>query len=53
MPGVRVDGWVEGGRRRSRRGADEGSMVREEVLKHVVEGMRGELFRELMEVVGV
>jgi hypothetical protein len=49
---VEVEGW-EAGRRKSRRGVDEANMAREQVMKHVVEGMRGEVFRELREVLGV
>jgi hypothetical protein len=55
LPEVEVEGWLESGsrRRRSRRGVDEGLLVREAVVRHVVEGMRGELVRDLMmEVVG-
>jgi hypothetical protein len=47
LPEVEVDGRL-GGRRRSRRGVDEGLLVREAVVRHVVEGMRGELVRELV-----
>jgi hypothetical protein len=44
-----VEGWLGGGRRRrSRRGVDEGLVVREAVVRHVVEGLRGELVRELV-----
>jgi hypothetical protein len=50
LPQVEVEGWLGGGkrRRRSRRGVDEGLLVREAVVRHVVEGMRGELVRELL-----
>jgi hypothetical protein len=50
LPEVRVEGWLGSGRRRSRRGVDEGLLVREVVVRHAVEGMRGELVRELMEM---
>jgi hypothetical protein len=52
LPEVGVEGRLGGGRRRkrSRRGVDEGLLVREVVVRHMVEGMRGELVRELMEV---
>jgi hypothetical protein len=50
LPEVEVKGRLESG---SRRGVDEGLVVREAVVRHVVEGMRGELVRDLMkEVVG-
>jgi hypothetical protein len=47
---VGVEGWLGGGRRRrrSRRGVDEGLLLREAVVRHVVEGLRGELVRELV-----
>jgi hypothetical protein len=48
LPEVEVGGWLESGRRRSRRGVAEGLLVREAVMRHVVGGMRGELVRELM-----
>jgi hypothetical protein len=55
LPEVEVEGWLGGGRRRrSRRGVDEGLLlVREAVVRHVVEGMRGELVRELVAWAGV
>jgi hypothetical protein len=53
LPEVELKGRLGGSRRRSRRGVDEGLLVREAVVRHVVEGMRGELVRDLMmEVVG-
>jgi hypothetical protein len=39
---------AQGGRRRSRRGVDEGLLLGEQVVRHAVEGMRGELVRELL-----
>jgi hypothetical protein len=49
-----VVGWLGGGRRRrSRRGVVEGLPLREAVVRHVVEGLRGELVRELVGVWGV
>jgi hypothetical protein len=52
LPEVEVEGWLGGGgKRRSRRGVDEGSLVGEQVVRFVVEGMRGELFRELVGLV--
>jgi hypothetical protein len=43
---VEVKGWLGGGkRRRIRRGVHEGLLLREAVVRHVVEGMRGELVR--------
>jgi hypothetical protein len=52
LPEVEVEGRLGGGKRR-RRGVDEGLLVREAVVRHVVEGMRGELVRELVGWVGV
>jgi hypothetical protein len=49
LPEVEVDLWLHGGRRRSRRGVDEGLLLREAVLRHLVEGLKGELVRELVE----
>jgi hypothetical protein len=46
LPEVGVEGRLGGGKRR--RGVDEGLLVREAVVRHVVEGMRGELLRELV-----
>jgi hypothetical protein len=45
LPEVEVE--VEGGLG-GRRGVDEGLLVREAVVRHVLEGMRGELVRELL-----
>jgi hypothetical protein len=51
---VGVEGWLGSGtRRRSGRGVDEGLLVREAVVRHVVEGLRGELVRELVDLGGV
>lgn len=36
-----------------RRGVDEGLVVKEAVLRHMVEGMRSELVREVLGWVGV
>jgi hypothetical protein len=53
LPEVEVEGWLGSGRRRrSRRGVDEGLLVGEGVVRQVVEGLRGELVRELGEVGG-
>jgi hypothetical protein len=49
LPEVEVEGRLRSGRRRSRRGVGEGLLVGEQVVRHVVEGLRGELVRELME----
>jgi hypothetical protein len=46
LPEVEVEGPLGSGRRRSRRGIDEGLVVKEAVVRQVVEGLRGELFRE-------
>jgi hypothetical protein len=46
LPDVEVQGRLESGRRRSRRGVDEGLLVGAQVVGYLVEGMRGELFRE-------
>ena len=53
LPEVEVEGWLGGGRRRSRRGVDVGLLLREVVVRHVVEGLRGELVRELGGMMGV
>jgi hypothetical protein len=54
LPEVEVEGWLGGGRRRSTRGVDEGLLLKEAVVRHVVEGLRSELARDLLaEVVGV
>jgi hypothetical protein len=58
LPEVEVEGWLGGGRRRRRRrrrrrGVDEGPLVGEAVVAQVVQGLRGELFRELVGVMGV
>jgi hypothetical protein len=54
LPEVAVEGWLGSGRRRrSTRGVDEGLLVREAVVRHVVEGLRGELVRELVELGGL
>jgi hypothetical protein len=48
LPEVQVEGRLGGG---SRRGVDEGLLLlREAVVRHVVEGMRPELVRELVEL---
>jgi hypothetical protein len=50
LPEVELEGRLGSGRRRrSRRGVDEGLLVGEHVVRHVVEGLRGELVRELIE----
>jgi hypothetical protein len=48
LPAVEVEGPLGGGRRRSRRGIVYAMLAREAVVRHVVEGLRGELFRELV-----
>jgi hypothetical protein len=49
LPEVAVEGRLGGGKRRkSTRGVDEGLLVREVVVRHVVEGLRPELARELV-----
>jgi hypothetical protein len=53
LPKVEVEGWLGSGRRRRRRGVDEGLLVRDAVVRQVVEGLRGELVRELVELGGV
>jgi hypothetical protein len=45
--GVEAEGAGKG------RGMDQRELVREAVVRHVVEGLRGELVRELMEVLDV
>jgi hypothetical protein len=47
--GVQLPTWLRSGAKR--RGRVEEGLVREAVVRHVVEGLRGELVRELMEVV--
>jgi hypothetical protein len=52
VQGVQAKGWLRSGR--PRRDWVEEGRVREAVVRHVVEGLRGELVRELMEeVVGL
>ena len=54
LPEVEVEGgWGGGGRRRSRRAMDEAMLVRQSVVGHVVEGLRGELVRELVVMMDV
>jgi hypothetical protein len=49
LPEVEVEGRLGSStRRRRRRGVDDGMVVREDVVRHVVEGLRGELVREMM-----
>jgi hypothetical protein len=48
VEGVEAEGWLRSGRQR--RGRVEEGMLREAIVKHVVEGLRGELVRQLMEV---
>jgi hypothetical protein len=51
VEGVGRAGWLRSGR--SRRSDVTEALMREAVVRHVVEGMRGELVRDLMmEVVG-
>jgi hypothetical protein len=52
-PEVEVEGPLGGDRRSSRRGMDEVMLVREAVVRHVVDGLRGELVRELVGVMGL
>jgi hypothetical protein len=48
VEGLQPQGWLRSGRQR--RGRAEEEMLREAVVRHMVEGLRGELVRELMEV---